>query len=68
LLLSLDSFYRPLTAEEKDDIAGFNFDVPSAFDYPLLLGKGFYEFLVFSRFDIFSFQLRCERSLWREKK
>lgn len=42
LLLCLDSFYRPLTEDEKKDLesdVGFNFDVPSAFDFPLLLGK-----------------------------
>ena len=40
LLLSQDSFYRPLTADEKlalEGDEGFNFDVPSAFDYELLL-------------------------------
>ena len=39
LLLSLDSFYRPLTADEKLALMGeegFNFDLPSSFDYELL--------------------------------
>lgn len=39
LLLSLDSFYRPLTPSEIQQLEsgeGFNFDVPSAFDVPLL--------------------------------
>ena len=40
LLLSLDSFYRPLTDDEKKKLEsgeGINFDVPTAFDLPLLL-------------------------------
>ena len=40
LLLSLDSFYRPLTHDEKVALAGqegFNFDLPSSFDFELLL-------------------------------
>ena len=40
LLLSLDSFYRPLTEDEKLALMGeegFNFDLPSSFDYDLLL-------------------------------
>jgi len=39
VLLSQDSFYRPLTPEESlaASRSDYNFDVPSAFDVPLLL-------------------------------
>merc|ERR1711916_278371 len=40
VVLSLDSFYRELTQEENAAIErgeGFNFDVPAAFDYELLV-------------------------------
>ncbi|KAG2438999.1 hypothetical protein HYH02_010790 [Chlamydomonas schloesseri] len=36
-MLSQDSFYRCLTDEERQNVATFNFDHPSAFDKPLLL-------------------------------
>lgn len=37
VLLSLDEFYRDLTAEEVEHIAEVNFDEPGAFDIPSLL-------------------------------
>jgi uridine kinase len=36
-ILPTDSFYKPLTAEQKADVANYNFDHPSAFDWPLLI-------------------------------
>jgi len=36
-ILSLDCFYRPLTKEERDNVADYNFDHPNAFDWDLLL-------------------------------
>jgi len=35
-MFSLDSFYRPLSAEEKEEVAEYNFDHPDAFDWTLL--------------------------------
>ncbi|KAL6074828.1 Uridine-cytidine kinase 2, variant 2 [Balamuthia mandrillaris] len=37
VVISLDSFYRPLTPEEKANVSEFNFDHPDAFDWELLL-------------------------------
>mmetsp|Transcript_14782 Transcript_14782/g.25350 ORF Transcript_14782/g.25350 Transcript_14782/m.25350 type:complete len:468 (+) Transcript_14782:25-1428(+) len=34
--LPVDSFYRPLSKEEHDDVANYNFDHPNAFDWELL--------------------------------
>lgn len=36
-LVSLDSFYRCLSAEEKKNTSEFNFDHPTAFDWELLI-------------------------------
>jgi len=38
-LVSQDSFYRPLTAEEKETVSEYNFDHPDAFDWALLHEK-----------------------------
>jgi len=35
-LVSQDSFYRPLTTEEKETVSEYNFDHPDAFDWTLL--------------------------------
>jgi len=35
-LVSQDSFYLPLTAEQKETVAEYNFDHPDAFDWALL--------------------------------
>mmetsp|Transcript_29279 Transcript_29279/g.50092 ORF Transcript_29279/g.50092 Transcript_29279/m.50092 type:complete len:212 (+) Transcript_29279:10-645(+) len=35
-ILSLDSFYKPLTQAQRDDIANYDFDHPDAFDWDLL--------------------------------
>jgi len=35
--ISMDSFYRPLTPEERRNIENVNFDIPAAFDWPLFL-------------------------------
>eukprot|EP01090_Pellita_catalonica_P014695 TRINITY_DN3805_c0_g1_i2.p1 TRINITY_DN3805_c0_g1~~TRINITY_DN3805_c0_g1_i2.p1 ORF type:complete len:248 (-),score=44.34 TRINITY_DN3805_c0_g1_i2:274-1017(-) len=35
--LSLDSFYRPLTEEERSNVTEYNFDHPEAFDWELAL-------------------------------
>ncbi|MEW5300765.1 MAG: hypothetical protein WDW36_003672 [Sanguina aurantia] len=37
VMVSQDSFYKSLTAEERKDVGVYNFDVPSAFDEPALL-------------------------------
>lgn len=36
-ILPTDSFYKPLSAEQKADVANYNFDHPAAFDWPLLI-------------------------------
>jgi uridine kinase len=36
-ILPTDSFYRPLTREQIADVGNYNFDHPSAFDWPLLI-------------------------------
>jgi uridine kinase len=36
-ILPTDSFYKPLTAEQKADVRNYNFDHPSAFDWPLMI-------------------------------
>lgn len=35
-VISQDSFYKPLTQEEKERVAEYNFDHPNAFDWDLL--------------------------------
>ena len=35
-ILSLDCFYRPLTAQERENVKDYNFDHPNAFDWDLL--------------------------------
>eukprot|EP01089_Gocevia_fonbrunei_P012007 TRINITY_DN271_c0_g1_i1.p1 TRINITY_DN271_c0_g1~~TRINITY_DN271_c0_g1_i1.p1 ORF type:complete len:240 (+),score=51.46 TRINITY_DN271_c0_g1_i1:147-866(+) len=35
--ISLDSFYRPLTNEERQNVAEYNFDHPDAFDWELTI-------------------------------
>jgi len=35
-MISQDSFYRPLTSTEKDNVTDYNFDHPDAFDWSLL--------------------------------
>jgi len=37
VLISQDSFYRPLTDAERKDVTGFNFDHPDAFDSAALM-------------------------------
>ena len=37
-MLSQDSFYRGLTKDELENVASYNFDVPSAFDVPAMVG------------------------------
>jgi uridine kinase len=37
VVISQDSFYRPLTSEERATVSEFNFDHPSAFDWDLIL-------------------------------
>jgi len=36
-IISQDSFYRPLSAAEREDVSEFNFDHPSAIDWALLV-------------------------------
>jgi len=61
--ISLDSFYRPLTPEERENVSEYNFDHPNAFDFELtieivkLLREGnkrvdipVYDFVTHSRF------------------
>lgn len=36
VILPTDSFYRPLTDEERADVGNYDFDHPTAFDWPLL--------------------------------
>eukprot|EP01108_Squamamoeba_japonica_P006505 TRINITY_DN5309_c0_g1_i1.p2 TRINITY_DN5309_c0_g1~~TRINITY_DN5309_c0_g1_i1.p2 ORF type:complete len:467 (+),score=223.07 TRINITY_DN5309_c0_g1_i1:112-1512(+) len=36
VILPTDSFYRPLTDAERADVGNYDFDHPSAFDWPLL--------------------------------
>lgn len=36
LLISMDSYYRVITPEERKNISNFNFDHPSSFDFDLL--------------------------------
>ena len=36
-LISMDSFYRPLTKEERQHVGEYNFDHPSAFDWELFV-------------------------------
>ena len=36
LMITMDSYYRVITPEERKDISNFNFDHPSAFDFDLL--------------------------------
>jgi len=38
VMLSQDSFYRGLTKDELENVASYNFDVPSAFDVPAMVG------------------------------
>ncbi|ELP91406.1 uridine-cytidine kinase, putative [Entamoeba invadens IP1] len=37
VVVSQDSFYRPLTKEEHDNVAEYNFDSPDAFDWQLIV-------------------------------
>ncbi|KAL7714800.1 uridine/cytidine kinase [Entamoeba marina] len=37
VVVSQDSFYRPLTKEEHDNVAEYNFDSPDAFDWGLII-------------------------------
>ncbi|GAT93739.1 phosphoribulokinase uridine kinase family protein [Entamoeba histolytica] len=37
VVISQDSFYRPLTKEEHDNVAEYNFDSPSSFDWDLII-------------------------------
>jgi len=37
LMITMDSYYRVISDEERQDLKNFNFDHPSAFDYELLL-------------------------------
>jgi uridine kinase len=39
LSISQDCFYRDLTPEQQENIASYNFDHPSAFDFDEILGK-----------------------------
>lgn len=36
LMITMDSYYRVISQEERKDISNFNFDHPSAFDFDLL--------------------------------
>eukprot|EP01129_Flabellula_baltica_P012794 TRINITY_DN5829_c0_g1_i1.p1 TRINITY_DN5829_c0_g1~~TRINITY_DN5829_c0_g1_i1.p1 ORF type:complete len:222 (-),score=44.35 TRINITY_DN5829_c0_g1_i1:85-750(-) len=36
-IISMDSFYRPLTQEERQGVKDYNFDHPNAFDWELLI-------------------------------
>ena len=36
LMITMDSYYRVITAEERKNISNFNFDHPTSFDYDLL--------------------------------
>lgn len=36
-LITMDSYYRVITKEERDNLSNFNFDHPSSFDFDLLL-------------------------------
>lgn len=38
-IISQDSFYRPLTAAERENVAEYNFDHPAAIDWDLLIQK-----------------------------
>ncbi|EGC40571.1 uridine kinase [Dictyostelium purpureum] len=35
-IICLDSFYRPLTKEDREEVASYNFDHPDAFDWQLV--------------------------------
>lgn len=37
--LSVDSFYRPLTQEERSHVSDYNFDHPDAFDWQLIVSS-----------------------------
>lgn len=62
-IISMDSFYKPLTPEQRAKVADYNFDHPNAFDWDLLLkimrdiAQGFvveipqYDFVTHSRTD-----------------
>jgi uridine kinase len=39
LMITMDSYYRVISDEERKDLSNFNFDHPSAFDYDLLLAN-----------------------------
>merc|ERR550539_479470 len=36
-IISMDSFYKPLTPDQRANVANYNFDHPDAFDWTLLL-------------------------------
>lgn len=36
LMITMDSYYRIISKEEREDLANFNFDHPTSFDYDLL--------------------------------
>jgi len=36
LMITMDSYYRVISQEERKDLSNFNFDHPSAFDFDLL--------------------------------
>lgn len=37
MLITMDSYYRVITKEERENLSNFNFDHPSSFDFDLLL-------------------------------
>ena len=39
LLITMDSYYRVISPEERKNISNFNFDHPTAFDFDLLLNQ-----------------------------
>lgn len=39
LMITMDSYYRVISTEERKDLSNFNFDHPSAFDFELILSQ-----------------------------